>query len=107
MRLLVPKDSAFKKDVTVLEDIIQGSIEFSNELVDDQILLKSDGLPTYHLANVVDDHLMEITHIIRGKEWLNSTPKHLILYEKLGFKPPAFAHLPLLLSPSGGKMSKR
>ena len=107
VRLLVPKESAFSKDVTIWEDIIQGRIEFKNELIDDQVLLKSDGNPTYHLANVIDDHLMEITHVIRGKEWLNSTPKHLILYDKLGFKPPAFAHLPLILSPRGGKMSKR
>ncbi len=85
VRLLVPKDSAFSKDVTVVEDLIQGRVEFQNELIDDQILLKADGSPTYHLANVVDDHLMNITHVIRGKEWLPSTPKHLILYEKLGF----------------------
>jgi glutamyl-tRNA synthetase len=81
------------------------SIEYAG--LDDQVLLKSDGFPTYHLAVVVDDHLMGITHIIRGEEWINSTPKHLLLYQWFGWDPPAHAHLPLLLNPDGSKMSKR
>ena len=81
------------------------SIEFA--VLDDQVLLKSDGFPTYHLAVVVDDHLMGITHVIRGEEWINSTPKHLLLYQWFGWDPPAHAHLPLLLNPDGSKMSKR
>lgn len=69
--------------------------------------MKSDGMPTYHLANVVDDHLMEITHVIRGEEWLSSAPKHILMYKYLGWEPPKMAHLPLIMSPSGGKLSKR
>lgn len=88
-------------------DLVRGDVAFETDGVDDQVLIKSDGLPTYHLANVVDDHAMEITHVIRGEEWLPSTPKHLLLYEALGWEPPQFAHLPLLLSPTGGKLSKR
>ena len=88
-------------------DLIRGEVSFDTSALDDQVLLKSDGLPTYHLANVVDDHAMRITHVIRGEEWLPSTPKHLLLYRALGWAPPAFAHLPLILSPSGGKLSKR
>ena len=75
--------------------------------MDDAVLVKSDGLPTYHLANVVDDAAMEITHVIRGEEWLPSVPKHLLLYDALGLAPPQMAHLPLILAPSGGKLSKR
>jgi glutamyl-tRNA synthetase len=75
--------------------------------LDDQVLLKSDGMPTYHLANVVDDHEMKITHVIRGEEWLSSTPKHILLYDAFGWEPPEMAHLPLIMSPSGGKLSKR
>ncbi len=89
------------------EDLVRGPVAFETETVDDQVLLKSDGLPTYHLANVVDDHAMAITHVIRGEEWLPSTPKHLLLYDAFGWTPPAFAHLPLILSPTGGKLSKR
>ncbi|MCZ6758648.1 MAG: glutamate--tRNA ligase family protein, partial [Bacteroidetes bacterium] len=70
-------------------------------------LMKSDGLPTYHLANIVDDHMMGVSHVIRGEEWLPSTPKHILLYEALGWNPPQLAHLPLILSPTGGKLSKR
>lgn len=70
-------------------------------------MIKSDGHPTYHLANVVDDHLMQVTHVLRGEEWLSSTPKHILLYKALGWKPPLFAHLPLLLNPDGSKLSKR
>ncbi|PHZ09221.1 glutamate--tRNA ligase [Rhizopus microsporus ATCC 52813] len=93
--------------MTEHEDLVYGKISFSNKTIDDTILIKSDGYPTYHLANVVDDHLMEITHVLRGEEWLSSTPKHLLLYKALGWKPPLFAHLPLLLNPDGSKLSKR
>ncbi|MDA1060642.1 MAG: glutamate--tRNA ligase [bacterium] len=89
------------------KDLIRGTVEFHGKTIDDQILVKSDGFPTYHLANVVDDHLMEITHVIRGEEWLPSTPKHLALYEAFGWHPPQFAHLPLLLNPDKTKLSKR
>jgi glutamyl-tRNA synthetase len=89
------------------EDLVRGWVTFDTAEVDDQVLLKSDGFPTYHLANVVDDHAMQITHVIRGEEWLPSTPKHALLYDAFGWEPPAFAHLPLILSPSGGKLSKR
>ncbi len=92
---------------TVISDIIHGDVHFKNELIDDQVLMKSDGFPTYHLANVVDDHLMEITHVIRGDEWLPSTPKHILLYNAFGWKPPQFAHLPLLLNADRSKLSKR
>jgi len=88
-------------------DLIRGDVEFQSETIDDQILVKSDGLPTYHLANVVDDHAMQITHVIRGEEWLPSTPKHILLYQAFGWDPPVMAHLPLILSPTGGKLSKR
>lgn len=90
-------------------DEIRGHMHFHGSHVDDKVLLKSDGLPTYHLANVVDDHLMEITHVIRGEEWLPSTPLHVLLYRAFGWEKsmPKFAHLALLLSPSGGKLSKR
>lgn len=92
---------------TVFEDIIRGTVSFQNELQDDQILLKSDGFPTYHLANVVDDHLMEITHVIRGEEWLLSLPKHIQLYKAFGWNVPKLAHLPLLLNTDRSKLSKR
>src|ERR1041385_1339556 len=88
-------------------DMIRGEVEFAGEKVDDQVLLKSDGYPTYHLANVVDDHLMQITHVIRGEEWLSSTPKHVLLYQYFGWELPSFAHLPLLLNPDRSKLSKR
>lgn len=88
-------------------DIIRGEMHFHGRDVDDQVLIKSDGFPTYHLANVVDDHDMGITHVIRGEEWLPSTPKHLWLYRDLGWTPPTFAHLPLLLNPDRTKLSKR
>jgi glutamyl-tRNA synthetase len=91
----------------VLEDAIKGRIVFPWADVDDQILLKSDGFPTYHLAAVVDDHLMKITHVLRGDEWLSSTPKHLYLYEAFGWEPPVFMHMPLLLGKDGRKLSKR
>ena len=91
----------------VFNDVIRGIVEFETNNIDDQVLLKSDGYPTYHLANVVDDHLMEITHVIRGEEWLSSTPKHIILYNYFGWDKPVFAHLPLLLNPDKSKLSKR
>lgn len=88
-------------------DEIRGLIEIEPENVDDQVLIKSDGFPTYHLANVVDDHDMQITHVIRGEEWLPSTPKHVLLYEYFGWQHPKFAHLPLLLNSDRSKLSKR
>lgn len=91
----------------VFEDDVRGVITFPWADIDDQILLKSDGFPTYHLANVVDDHLMEITHVLRGDEWLGSTPKHVLLYQYFGWECPKFLHLPLLLGMDGKKLSKR
>lgn len=88
-------------------DLIRGKITIAYKNIDDQIILKSDGFPTYHLAVVVDDKLMHISHVIRGEEWLPSTPKHLLLYEYFGWQAPAFAHLPLLLNPDRSKLSKR
>jgi glutamyl-tRNA synthetase len=88
-------------------DLIRGEVSFEYALLDDSVLLKSDGFPTYHLAVVIDDHLMEISHVLRAEEWLPSTPKHLFLYESFGWAPPLYAHLPLILSPKGGKLSKR
>ena len=105
IRMLVPQAPGA---ATVVEDAVVGRTSFAHENVDDQVLLKSDGYPTYHLANVVDDHLMNITHVIRGEEWLPSTPKHLMLYAAFGWTPPVFAHLPLLLNPGDrSKLSKR
>ena len=94
-------------EVVRFDDLIRGAVTFETETVDDQVLIKSDGLPTYHLANVVDDHLMGITHVIRGEEWLPSTPKHALLYRFFGWSMPKMAHLPLIMSPTGGKLSKR
>ncbi len=88
-------------------DIIRGEVSVQGKDIDDQILLKSDGFPTYHLANVVDDHTMAITHVIRGEEWLPSTPKHVLLYQAFGWEAPKFAHLPLLLNNDKTKLSKR
>ena len=94
-------------DITV-HDLIRGDVTMNSRLLDDKVLFKSDGMPTYHLANIVDDHLMEITHVIRGEEWLPSAPLHVMLYEAFGWQAPQFAHLPLLLKPEGnGKLSKR
>jgi glutamyl-tRNA synthetase len=90
-----------------IEDIVKGEVEINSNIVDDQVLIKSDGYPTYHLANVVDDHLMKITHVIRGEEWLSSAPKHILLYDFFNWEKPAFAHLPLLLNPDRSKLSKR
>jgi glutamyl-tRNA synthetase len=89
------------------DDIIRGKVSFKSDLIDDQVLLKSDGYPTYHLASVVDDHLMKISHVIRGEEWLSSAPKHILLYKAFGWTPPEFAHLPLLLNTKRKKLSKR
>lgn len=89
------------------KDIVRGDVEFMSDIIDDQILIKSDGFPTYHLANIIDDHLMEVSHVIRGEEWLPSAPKHILLYQAFGWEPPLFAHLPLLLNPDRTKLSKR
>jgi len=102
IRLKVPK---FQK--TEFKDLIRGSVEFKNSLIDDQVLLKSDGFPTYHLANVIDDHLMKISHVIRADEWLSSTPKHLLLYRFLNWQPPKFAHVPMIIGKDKAKLSKR
>jgi glutamyl-tRNA synthetase len=102
VRLRVPDTGT-----AVVEDLRRGRVEFAWDAVDMQVLLKSDGMPTYHLANVVDDHLMRITHVIRGEEWLSSAPKHLLLYRYFGWEPPALLHLPLLRNPDKSKLSKR
>ncbi len=95
-------------EILHLNDIIRGHVKFETNLLDDKVLFKSDGMPTYHLANVVDDHLMETTHVIRGEEWLPSMPLHVLLYHAFGWTAPEFAHLPLILKPVGnGKLSKR
>jgi glutamyl-tRNA synthetase len=97
------------EDATIgTTDIIRGHVSFKKGILDDKILFKSDGMPTYHLANIVDDHFMEISHVIRGEEWLPSVPLHISLYNAFGWKVPEFAHLPLILKPTGkGKLSKR
>ena len=103
IRFLSPKD-----EILQLKDIIRGDIQIDTNVLDDKVLFKSDGMPTYHLANIVDDHLMEITHVIRGEEWLPSLALHKQLYDAFGWESPEFAHLPLILKPTGkGKLSKR
>jgi glutamyl-tRNA synthetase len=102
VRMKVPSEG-----VCVVDDLRRGPIEFEWKSVDMQVLMKSDGLPTYHLANVVDDHLMEITHVFRGEEWVSSAPKHLLLYSYFGWEPPKLTHLPLLRNPDKSKLSKR
>jgi glutamyl-tRNA synthetase len=92
---------------TEFNDLIRERVKFENALIDDFVLLKSDGYPTYHLASVVDDHLMQISHVLRAEEWLSSTPRHLKLYKALGYEPPLFAHLPMLLGGDHSKLSKR
>ena len=92
---------------TRFNDIIWGDVVFENSTLDDLVLLKSDGYPTYHLANIVDDHAMEISHVLRAEEWLSSTPRHVLLYQALEFEPPCFAHLPMLLGSDRSKLSKR
>jgi glutamyl-tRNA synthetase len=95
-------------EVLEIEDVIRGTVKFDTNLLDDKVLFKSDGMPTYHLANIVDDHLMETSHVIRGEEWLPSVPLHSLLYRAFGWEAPIFAHLPLILKPVGnGKLSKR
>jgi glutamyl-tRNA synthetase len=102
IRLKVPHEGE-----TVLHDELRGEIRFANDQIDDQVLLKSDGFPTYHLANVVDDHLMGITHVIRGEDWITSGPKHVLLYQGFGWEPPLFFHLGLLRNQDKSKLSKR
>lgn len=102
IRLKVPLDTEVK-----FTDLIRGNVKIETNLIDDQVLLKSDGFPTYHLANVIDDHLMEISHIIRGEEWLTSVPKHIILYNAFGWEVPKMAHVPLILNSDKSKLSKR
>ena len=92
---------------TVCDDLLRGEVRFRNELLDDFVLLKSDGFPTYHLAHVVDDRAMRITHVIRGDEWVSSAPRHVLLHEALGWQPPVYAHLPIILGPDRAKLSKR
>lgn len=105
IRLKVPDEGK-----VIVHDLIRGEVVFENQLIDDKVILKGDGMPTYHLANIVDDHLMEISHVIRGEEWLPSTAHHVLLYQFLGWEStmPSFSHLPLILKPNGnGKLSKR
>ncbi len=102
VRMKIPDSGELK-----FHDEVRGDVTFAFETLDDQVLLKSDGFPTYHLAVVVDDHTMEISHVIRGEEWLPSTPKHILLYQYFGWEMPKFAHLPLLLNPDKSKLSKR
>ncbi|HVR70924.1 MAG TPA: glutamate--tRNA ligase [Vicinamibacteria bacterium] len=102
VRLAMPKD-----DAMVVRDLLRGEVRFERPQMDDQVLLKSDGYPTYHLANVVDDHLMAITHVIRAEEWLSSLPKHVQLYRAFGWEAPVFCHLPLLRNADKSKISKR
>ena len=102
IRMKVPEQGS-----CVVEDMLRGSIEIDWQQVDMQVLMKADGLPTYHLANVVDDHLMEISHVLRGEEWINSAPKHQLLYQYFGWQMPQLCHLPLLRNPDKSKLSKR
>ncbi len=102
IRLKVPDNQEI-----VVHDVLRGKVKFNSNIVDDQVLLKSDGFPTYHLALVVDDHLMEITHMMRGEEWLSSAPKHILLYQYFGWKPPVMIHTPVLRNPDRSKLSKR
>jgi len=103
IRMVVPEEEG----ACAIEDMLRGTVELDWSMVDAQILLKSDGMPTYHLANVVDDHLMGITHVLRGEEWINSAPKHKLLYEYFGWELPQLCHLPLLRNPDKSKLSKR
>jgi glutamyl-tRNA synthetase len=102
IRLAMPETPSM-----VVSDLLRGEVRFERPQMDDQVLLKSDGFPTYHLANVVDDHLMAITHVVRAEEWLSSLPKHAQLYRAFGWEPPLFCHLPLLRNPDRSKISKR
>ena len=102
VRMIIPDDGNLQ-----FHDTIRGDVTFSFSTIDDQVLMKSDGFPTYHLAVVVDDHTMNVSHVIRGEEWLPSTPKHILLYKYFNWDIPVFAHLPLLLNPDKSKLSKR
>ncbi|HLA77416.1 MAG TPA: glutamate--tRNA ligase [Vicinamibacteria bacterium] len=102
VRLAMPED-----DSMTVTDLLRGEVRFERPQMDDQVLLKSDGFPTYHLANVVDDHLMQVTHVVRAEEWLSSLPKHVQLYRSFGWELPVFCHLPLLRNPDRSKISKR
>lgn len=102
VRMIVPLEGK-----TSFEDGLRGTVEFDNSTIDDQVLMKSDGLPTYHLANVVDDHAMQITHVVRAEEWISSTPKHVLLYRAFGWQAPVFCHMPLLRNADKTKISKR
>ncbi|MFH1601946.1 MAG: glutamate--tRNA ligase [Candidatus Shapirobacteria bacterium] len=102
VRMKIPEN-----EIIMGQDLIRGKIKFDSRFIDDQIILKSNGFPTYHLAALVDDHLMKITHVVRGHEWLPSFPKHILLYRYLKWKMPQFLHTPVLLDPAGGKLSKR
>jgi glutamyl-tRNA synthetase len=102
IRMKIPENEKVSFD-----DIVRGHVEFDTSTIDDQVILKSDGYPTYHLAHVIDDNEMQITHVIRAEEWLPSTPKHILLNKMLGFKAPEYAHVPVILSPTKGKLSKR
>mgnify|MGYP005840484725 FL=1 len=102
IRLKVPPDQKI-----IVDDLLRGKVSFDSSTIDDQVLLKSDGYPTYHLAVVVDDYLMKITHVIRAEEWLSSTPKHVLLYQAFGWPLPIFCHLPILRNPDRSKLSKR
>lgn len=103
VRLKIPAN-----ETIAFDDEIRGHVAFNSSELDDKVILKGDGMPTYHLANIVDDHLMQITHVIRGEEWLSSTPHHVFMYRCFGWTAPKFAHLPLILKPTGqGKLSKR
>lgn len=93
--------------IVAFNDRIRGRIEYNSNILDDLVLLKSDGFPTYHMAHVIDDHLMEISHVLRGDEWIASTPRHVLIFEAFGWQHPEYAHLPVILSPDGGKLSKR
>ena len=102
IRLRYPREGKI-----VFDDVVRDRVAIDNSMIDDQVLIKSDGFPTYHLASVVDDHLMKITHVIRGEEWLSSVPKHIFLYKSFGWEIPVFVHLPLLLNSDRSKLSKR
>ena len=106
-RVPVVRFSMPDSEEIVLHDLIRDKVAWRSELLDDFVILKSDGFPTYHLANVLDDHLMEISHVLRAEEWLSSAPRHLKLYQALGYKPPLFGHLPMILGPDRSKLSKR
>ena len=102
VRMKVPANEKIAFD-----DLVRGKVEFDSSTIDDQVILKSDGYPTYHLAHIIDDNEMQVTHVIRSEEWLSSTPKHILLNQMLGFETPQYAHLPIILGPNKGKLSKR